>query len=55
MLDRAGPGRLGVILRDASRTDDDPFQQVHAHSSCAKDWLKGATMKIERVVFGVDG
>ena len=35
-----------------SKSDDDPWQSIYAHSGCAKDRLKGATMEIEPHDFG---
>lgn len=59
-IERSDDGAILITLEniwrwhEGSRTDDDPCQQVYAHSSCAKDRLKGATMEIEPVVFGED-
>ncbi len=30
-----------------SKSDDDPWQAIYAHSTCARAHLKGATMEIE--------
>lgn len=60
-IERSDDGAILITLEglwrwhDASRADDDPFQQVYAHSACAKVRLKGATMDIEPSVFGEDG
>jgi hypothetical protein len=38
-----------------SKSDDDPWQSVYAHSACAKTRLKGATMDLEADLLGDDG
>lgn len=35
-----------------SPSEDDPMQSVYAHSSCASDRLKGATMDLDPSLFG---
>ena len=35
-----------------SQRDDDPMQSIYAHSACAKNHLRGATMAIEPSIFG---
>lgn len=59
-IDRSDEGAVLITFEslwrwhDGPRTDD-PAQQVYAHSSCAKQRLKGATMDIEPSMFGEDG
>jgi hypothetical protein len=45
---------IGSLWRwDAgSKSGDDPWQQIYAHSGCAKDRLQGATMNLEPEIFG---
>ncbi len=56
-IERTDPGAVLVHVRgfwawnDGSNADDDPAQDVYAHSACAKDRLKGATMTLEPSVF----
>lgn len=35
--------------------DDGPSQDIYAHSICAKEQMKGATMSLEPSVFGEEG
>ena len=40
---------------DAGSLDDDrPSQDIYAHSKCAKEQMKGATMGLDPSVFGED-
>ena len=34
-----------------STAEDDPWQQIYAHSACARDRLRGATMTLEPEIF----
>lgn len=60
-IERSDDGAVLITLEglwrchDGPRTNDDPIQLVYAHSSCARQRLKGATMDIEPSVFGEDG
>jgi hypothetical protein len=36
------------------RRNDDPWQDIYAHSTCAKERMRGATMDLEPSVFGED-
>jgi len=35
-----------------SRSEDDPWQCIYAHSKCAKQRMKGATRSLEPNIFG---
>ncbi len=54
------PGAVMIVVESlwrwdaGSRSDDDPWQQIYAHSMCAKERVRGATMKLEPSVFGED-
>ncbi len=37
-----------------SKSDDDPWQAVYAHSACARTRLKGSTMELEPDLLGDD-
>jgi hypothetical protein len=40
---------------DAGSTgENDPLQQIYAHSACAKGRMQGATMSLEPSTFGED-
>lgn len=39
---------------DGQRGEDGPWQTIFAHSACAKDKMRGATMNLEPSVFGED-
>ena len=46
----------GLWRWDAGSTEEDASRQaVYAHSACAKDRLRGATMQLETSIFGEDG
>jgi hypothetical protein len=56
-IERADTGAVIITLeglwhRQAGSNDEDPLQAIYAHSVCAKDRLKGATMTIEPSIFG---
>ena len=59
-IERSDRGAVLIHVRsfwrwhDSSSTDNDPAQDVYAHSSCAKDHLRGAVMTLETSVFGDD-
>lgn len=59
-IDRADASAVVMTVESLWRWDagspreDDPVQSVYAHSSCAKDRLKGATMDLEPSIFGED-
>lgn len=38
-----------------SKSDDDPWQAVFAHSVCARTRLKGSNMELETDLLGDDG
>ncbi len=60
-IERADAGAVMINVeslwrwQDGTRTDDDPRQSIYAHSNCAKDQLKGATMNLEPHIFGDEG
>ena len=37
-----------------SPSEDDPLQQIYAHSECTKERMRGATMDLEPSTFGED-
>jgi len=57
-IDRADAGAAVISIANlwlwdaGSRGEDDPWQAVYAHSTCARERLKGATMEIEPHIFG---
>ena len=59
-IDRTDIGAVAISVESlwrwdaGSRDDDDPWQRVYAHASCAKERMRGATMSLEPSVFGED-
>jgi hypothetical protein len=59
-IERADGGAVLIVVQSLWRWDagstsqDDPLQQVHAHSECAKVRLQGATMALDPRIFGED-
>jgi len=57
-IERVDTGAVLIAIEGLWRWDagnvasDAPHQAIYAHSSCAKDRLKGATMSIEPSIFG---
>lgn len=58
-IERSDAGAVLINVRgfwswhDGSTTDDDPAQDVYAHSACTRDRLRGAAMDLEAIF--VDG
>lgn len=56
-IDRSDTGAILITVENLWRYDvgstskDDPLQSVYAHSACAKDRLRGATMTFEPAIF----
>ena len=56
-IDRSDIGAVVIHLEGLWRWDsgvteeDDPYQAVYAHSACAKERLRGATMRLEPSIF----
>ncbi|MGZ3274230.1 MAG: hypothetical protein ACXU8Z_10740 [Caulobacteraceae bacterium] len=59
-ITRTDTGAVAIIVESlwrwdsGERRDDDPWQQVYAHSICAKERMRGATMSLEPSIFGED-
>ena len=59
-IDRSDSGAVMVTVESlrrwaaGRRDDDDPWQSFFAHTACAKERLAGATVELERHIFGED-
>jgi hypothetical protein len=59
-IERSDTGAILVTVENLWRNDagsvseDDPLQNVYAHSSCAKVRMQGYTMTLEPSIFGED-
>jgi hypothetical protein len=57
-ISRADAGAVIITVQSlwrwdaGSRSDSDPLQSVYAHSTCAKERLRGETMSLEPSIFG---
>ena len=59
-ITRVDAGAVMIIVESlwrwdaGSRSEDDPWQSIYAHSGCAKEKMEGSTMLLEPGVFGED-
>jgi hypothetical protein len=59
-IDRCDGGAVMISVGNlwrwdaGSRSEDDPWQTIYAHATCAQKRLAGATMSIEPYIFGQD-